>query len=109
MGSRHQTSFLTALLLALAITAPCVVAAQPQGNQGRRGFQESAYARGYADGYRQGGQDARDGARYDPVGTADYRNADQGYDSSYGSRDSYRNNYRAGFRQGYEEGYRSGR
>ena len=71
--------------------------------------QEPAFARGYADGYEEGLRDFRGRDRYDPVGTRDYRNADQGYYGSYGSRDAYKNNYRAGFRQGYEEGYRSGR
>ncbi len=73
------------------------------------GYQEPAFARGYADGYTEGLRDFRGRDRYDPVGTRDYRNGDQGYDNSYGSRDAYKNNYRAGFRQGYEEGYRSGR
>jgi hypothetical protein len=72
------------------------------------GYQEPAYARGYSDGYRQGGDDGRDRDRYDPVGRRDYRDADNGYYGSYGSRDAYRNNYRAGFREGYEEGYRFG-
>ena len=72
-------------------------------------YQEPAFARGYADGYEEGLKDFRGRDRYDPVGTRDYRNGDQGYYSSYGSRDAYKNNYRAGFRQGYEEGYRSGR
>lgn len=70
------------------------------------GYQEPAYARGYADGYRQGAGDGRDRDRYDPVGHRDYRDADDGYYGSYGSRDAYRNNYRAGYREGYEEGYR---
>jgi hypothetical protein len=73
------------------------------------GYQEPAFARGYADGYEEGLQAFRDRDRYDPVGSRDYRNGDQGYYGSYGSREAYRNNYRGGFRQGYEEGYRSGR
>jgi hypothetical protein len=72
-------------------------------------YQEPAFARGYADGYQEGLNDMRGRDRYDPVGSRDYRNGDQGYYGSYGSRDTYKNNYRAGFRQGYEEGYRSGR
>ena len=72
-------------------------------------YQEPAFARGYADGYEEGVGDVRGRDRYDPVGSRDYRNGDQGYYGSYGSRDAYKNNYRAGFRQGYEEGYRSGR
>jgi flagellar biosynthesis/type III secretory pathway protein FliH len=118
------------LLLAVALAAP--VPADAQGRKGRQGdrrppdktFQqpraddapgrrlaaglhEPAYARGYDDGFQEGRQDARHRDRYDPVGTRDYRNGDQGYSSDYGSRDSYKNNYRAGFRQGYEHGYRS--
>ena len=71
-----------------------------------RGFQEPAFARGYADGYQRGLTDGKARQRYDPADSAEYRNADQGYANAYGSRDAYRNNYRAGFRQGYEEGYR---
>jgi flagellar biosynthesis/type III secretory pathway protein FliH len=70
---------------------------------------EPAFARGYADGYRQGANDGKRHERYDPVGSRDYRNADQGYAGSYGSRDAYKNNYRAGFRQGYDDGYRDNR
>lgn len=71
-----------------------------------RGYQEPAIARGYADGYEQGLQDSRDRDRYDPVGSRDYRDGEDGYYSSYGSREAYRNNYRTGFRQGYDAGYR---
>ena len=74
----------------------------------RRGYQEPASARGYADGFQRGLDDGRDRDRYDPVGSRDYRSADQGYYRDYGARDAYRNNYRSGFRQGYEEGYRAG-
>jgi len=61
-------------------------------------YQEPAFARGYADGYEEGVGDVRGRDRYDPVGSRDYRNGDQGYYGSYGSRDAYKNNYRAGFR-----------
>jgi hypothetical protein len=70
---------------------------------------DPALARGYADGYRAGANAAKDGSRYDPVDSRNYRAADQGYSASYGSRDAYKNNYRAGFRQGYEDGYRTRR
>ena len=79
----------------------------PRRTQDRR-YQEPAFARGYADGYRRGGDDSRDRNRYDAVGHGDYRRGDEGYYRDYGSRDAYKNNYRAGFRQGYEEGYRAG-
>jgi hypothetical protein len=69
-------------------------------------YEEPAYARGFEAGRERGTADARDGARYDPVGSAEYRDGDRGYTASYGSRDAYKSNYRAGFRQGYEEGYR---
>ncbi len=78
---------------------------RPQERRG--GYQEPAYARGYADGYMRGLDNGRDGDRYDPAGNRNYRSADQGYNRNYGSRDAYRNNYRAGFREGYEEGYRA--
>jgi hypothetical protein len=74
--------------------------------RGARGYQEPAFARGYADGFDKGLEDGRDRDRYDPVRHSDYREADQGYSGSYGSKDAYKNNYRAGFRQGYEDGYR---
>lgn len=76
------------------------------GARGARGYQEPAYARGYADGFDKGLEDGNDRDRYDPVRHSDYREADQGYSGSYGSKDAYKNNYRAGFRQGYEDGYR---
>jgi hypothetical protein len=69
-------------------------------------YQEPAFARGFEAGRQRGVADARDGERYDPVGSAEYRDGDRGYTASYGSRDAYKSNYRAGFRQGYEEGYR---
>lgn len=81
----------------------------PWRPQDRRStYQEPAFARGYADGYKRGVDDNRDRNRYDPVSHSDYRRADEGYYRDYGTRDSYKNNYRAGFRQGYEEGYRAG-
>jgi hypothetical protein len=82
----------------------------PDGTFGRgRVIREPAVARGYEDGYKRGLEDVRDGDRYDPIGSRDYRDGDNGYSRSYnGTRDAYRTNYRAGFRQGYEEGYREG-
>jgi hypothetical protein len=71
-------------------------------------YEEPAFARGFEAGRERGLADARDGARYDPVGSREYRDGDRGYAASYGSRDAYKSNYRAGFRQGYEEGYRKG-
>lgn len=76
--------------------------------QGPRRQQETAYARGYGDGYRTGVADGRRGERYNPAESREYRDADAGYTESYGSRDAYRTNYRTGFRQGYEDGYRAG-
>lgn len=74
-----------------------------------RAFPEPAVARGFNDGYERGLSDGRDGDRYDPVRSRDYRDGDNGYNGSYrGSRDAYKTNYRTGFRQGYEEGYRDG-
>ena len=70
-------------------------------------FEEPAFARGYEAGKARGLADARDGERYDPVASREYRDGDRGYAASYGSRDAYKSNYRAGFRQGYEDGYRN--
>jgi hypothetical protein len=74
-----------------------------------RGYQEPAFARGYADGWDKGLDDGRDRDRYDPARHGDFRSADDGYNRSYGSKEAYQNNYRSGFRQGYEDGYRDGR
>jgi hypothetical protein len=96
-------------LLAFPYAIPDLDAAQRNNlRQVQRRFEEPAYARGYADGRARGLQDGRNHERYDPTGSREYRNADQGFQESYGSRDAYRNNYRAGFRQGYEDGYREG-
>ena len=72
-----------------------------------RAYQEPAFARGYEDGHARGLADGRTRDLYDPAGSPEYRNGNEGYSPSYGSRDAYRSNYRAGFRQGYEDGYRS--
>ena len=78
----------------------------PPPRQLGRSQQEPAFARGYDDGYQDGAADGRQGLRYDPADSRQYRDADGGYVIAYGTRDAYRNNYRAGFRQGYEAGYR---
>ena len=78
------------------------------GKQVPRSYEEPAFARGYAEGHQRGLDAGRRTARYDPVGSRDYREGDRGYSPSYGSRDAYKTNYRAGFRQGYEDGYRDG-
>ena len=70
-------------------------------------FEEPAFARGYEAGKARGLAHAKDGERYDPVASQEYRDGDRGYTASYGSRDAYKSNYRAGFRQGYEDGYRN--
>lgn len=78
----------------------------PPPRQLARSQQEPAFARGYDDGYQDGAADGRQGLRYDPADSRQYRDGDGGYVDAYGTRDAYRNNYRAGFRQGYEAGYR---
>ena len=70
-------------------------------------FEEPAFARGHEAGKARGLADAKNGERYDPVASREYRDGDRGYTASYGSRDAYKSNYRAGFRQGYEDGYRN--
>lgn len=75
----------------------------------RAGYDEPAYARGYADGFAKGREDVDDRDRYDPVRHREYRDGDRGYKDSYGSRDLYKQNYREGFREGYEDGYRGNR
>jgi len=111
--------FITSFFVALALAASTLPAdAQGRGRAGgrlgsappglTRGYQDPAYARGYADGFRNAQDDRNDRRSYDPVGHREYREADQGFNRSYGSRDAYRDNYRAGFRAGYDAGYRDG-
>ena len=108
------------VFLALALLASALPADAQQG-RGRaigrlggtppglaRGYQEPAFARGYADGFKHAQDDRQERRGYDPVGHRDYREADQGFYRSYGSRDAYKDNYRAGFRAGYDAGYRDG-
>lgn len=71
-----------------------------------RGYGSPAAEHGYRDGYEAGRHDARDGRRFDPVRSTDYREGDGGYEGRYGSRDDYKREYRAAFQQGYEAGYR---
>jgi hypothetical protein len=77
---------------------------------GYGGYGNDAYRvaqdQGYRDGYEHGAQHGRDGKRFDPEGTRQYKNADNGYRSEYGNKDAYRQAYRDSFRRGYEEGYR---
>jgi hypothetical protein len=73
-----------------------------------RGYQDPAFARGYAEGWDHGADDRHDRDRYDPVRHGDYKSADDGYSRSYGTKDAYKNNFRSGFRQGYDAGYRNG-
>ena len=98
------------MAVALLCGSPAVSLAQHSAGavMQRGSVRESAFARGYDDGHRQGLRDGREGTRYDPVRHREYRDGDQGYGNEYGSRDAYRNNYRAGFRQGYDDGYREG-
>jgi hypothetical protein len=120
MSGRKWRPRLSGAALVVLLASPCAIPdldaaqrgrslrAQPQKKQVQRRFEEPAYARGYADGHARGLEDGRKQERYDPAGSREYRDADQGFKDSYGSRDAYRNNYRAGFRQGYEDGYREG-
>jgi hypothetical protein len=107
----------TGVLLFLIIVATAVIAdAQGRGRGGPaslrslplagRAYEEPAFARGYADGFKHAQEDRRERRRYDPVAHRDYRDADQGFSLSYGTLEAYRNNYRAGFRAGYDAGYR---
>jgi hypothetical protein len=108
---------LTAFIVSLVIlVTPLTADAQGRG-RGRggrlgalpltgRAYEEPAFARGHADGFRHAQEDRRERRRYDPVGHRDYREADQGFSRSYGTLEAYRNNYRAGFRAGYDAGYR---
>jgi hypothetical protein len=115
LGRKWRPGLFGAALVAL-LASPCAVSDLDAAQRGKglvkkqvqRRFEEPAYARGYADGHARGLDDGRKQERYDPVGSREYRNADQGFQDRYGSRDAYRNNYRAGFRQGYEDGYRDG-
>jgi hypothetical protein len=109
---RFGSIFVALALLTAAVPADAQGRGRAVGRSGgtppgiARGYQEPAFARGYADGFRDAQQDRRDRGRYDPVGHRAYREADQGFSRTYGSRDAYKDNYRAGFRAGYDAGYR---
>jgi hypothetical protein len=109
--------FISVSIAIMVLAAPMTADAQGRGRAiglGRlggqpvagRGYEEPAYARGYADGFRHAQEDRKDRRRYEPVAHRDYRDADQGFSRSYGAIEAYRNNYRAGFRAGYDAGYR---
>jgi hypothetical protein len=115
---RIDVARLAGFLLSLVIfVTPIIADAQGRG-RGRgvgrlpspsltgRGYEEPAFARGYADGFTHAQEDRRERRRYDPVAHREYRDADQGFSRSYGALEAYRNNYRAGFRAGYDTGYR---
>ena len=111
------------LVSALALAAPALAGAAPQGRNGQwsrgddRGYgygnynynSNFAFRAGRDDGYEAGLNDARDRRRYDPVGERRYRSGDRGYDRRFGPRDAYRATYRDGFRSGYDQGFRDGR
>lgn len=75
---------------------------------GRYDIYQVAQDQGYRDGYQRGTEDARDGDRYNPEGTSQYKNADRGYRSEYGNKEEYKRIYRDAFRRGYDEAYRRG-
>lgn len=109
---RFTSIFVALAFLATALPADAQGRGRGIGRSGgtppgvTRGYQEPAFGRGYADGFRHAQDDRQDRQRYDPVGHRDYREGDQGFYRSYGSRDAYKDNYRAGFRAGYDAGYR---
>jgi hypothetical protein len=107
--------FISVSIAILVLAAPIAADAQGRGRgPGRfgaaqvagRGYEEPAYARGYADGFKRAQEDRKDRRGYDPSAHREYRDADQGFSRSYGTLEAYRNNYRAGFRAGYDAGYR---
>jgi hypothetical protein len=73
---------------------------------GRYDIYQVAQDQGYRDGIERGAKDARDGDRYNPEGTSQYKDGDRGYRSEYGNREEYRRIYRDAFRRGYDESYR---
>lgn len=101
MPAIHLRAVLAALALVTLIGAP--VDAQWRDNQ-----RANARSEGYRDGARAGGDDARDGRRYEYQRHRDYRQADTGYQSRDGRRDDYKQQYRAAFIAGYRDGYNSG-
>lgn len=72
------------------------------GGYGRNDIYRVAQDQGYRDGLDHGASHGRDGKRFDPEGTRQYRNADQGYRSEYGNKEEYKQVYRESFRRGYE-------
>jgi hypothetical protein len=97
-----------ALLLGTTVAVLAVVAlAAPAEAQRRDGWGTNAYSDGYRDGARAGGDDARDGRRYEYQRHRDYRSA-SGYGRGNGGRNDEADRYRAGFVAGYRDGYYSG-
>ncbi len=125
------TAFAT---LTPAFTAPAF-AARPQGNtpaafQGRGGYgpqwqspydrndlarermmydryngRDARWQNAFRDGYNEGLRDARANRRFNPTDSAEYRNANRGYNRNWGTRAQYAVGYRNAFRDGYERGY----
>jgi hypothetical protein len=81
--------------------------AVPAEAQRRGAWGTDAYDSGYRDGARAGGDDARDGRRFEYQRHRDYRSAN-GYSRGNGQRNDYADRYRAGFVAGYRDGYYSG-
>ncbi len=71
------------------------------GNDGYRIAQDQ----GYRDGLDKGSEHRRKDKRYNPEGTDQFKDADNGYHREYGSKDAYKQAYRDGFRRGYDVGF----
>ena len=90
-----------AALGALAM-GPLPAAAQWGGD---RGWERSAFDRGYQDGRAQGARDVQSSRGLAFEHYREYQRGDLGYNRAYGNVENYRRVYRQGFAQGYREGY----
>jgi hypothetical protein len=113
MRAASLTRFVIAAAVAGSTLALPAHAAAQYRDRDDRGWNNrvggEAYQRGFRDGERLGGDDARHGRAFNVQTHREYREADAGYDRNDGSRDLYRDDFRRGFTEGYRNGYRDDR
>ncbi len=99
---------LRTLVLAAGLTLAAggtALAAQRDWDNRYDGWRQSAYDRGYRDGFQQGTHDARGRRAFAYDHDRRYRDADDGYQRHYGDRGVYQQVFRQGFVTGYSAGY----
>ncbi len=104
LGSLGLRTWVLAAGLTLA-AGSTALAAQRWDNRYDRDWRQTAYDRGYQDGFQQGTHDARGRRAFAYDRDRRYRNADDGYERHYGDRGAYQQAFRQGFVTGYSAGY----